>query len=64
MLVVMFDGVDVKMLCEMVDKLKDKLKSVVIVLVVVEGGKVSLIVGVMLDVSKKVKVGEFVNFVV
>ncbi|MDN7915940.1 alanine--tRNA ligase [Burkholderia cepacia] len=57
------DGADAKTLRETVDKLKDKLKSAAIVLAAVEGGKVSLIAGVTLDASKKVKAGELVNFV-
>ncbi|WP_261507827.1 alanine--tRNA ligase [Burkholderia multivorans] len=57
------DGADAKTLREMVDKLKDKLKSAAIVLAAVEGGKVSLIAGVTAEASKKVKAGELVNFV-
>jgi alanyl-tRNA synthetase len=45
------------------DKLKDKLKSAVVVLGAVEGGKVTLIAGVTPDLTGKVKAGELVNFV-
>jgi alanyl-tRNA synthetase len=45
------------------DKLKDKLKSAVILLAAVSDGKVSLIAGVTADATAKVKAGELVNFV-
>jgi len=45
------------------DKLKDKLKSAVIVLAAVSEGKVSLIAGVTADLTGKVKAGELVNSV-
>jgi alanyl-tRNA synthetase len=48
---------------ETLDKLKDKLKSVVLVLAAAEAGKVSLIAGVTADLTAKVKAGELVNFV-
>jgi len=57
------EGADAKTLRESVDKLKDRLKSVAIVLGSVADGKVSLIAGVTADLTTKVKAGELVNFV-
>jgi len=57
------DGADVASLRETLDKLRDKLKTAVIVLAAVSEGKVSLIAGVTPDVTSKVKAGELVNFV-
>ena len=57
------DGADAKALRETMDKLKDRLKSAVVVLAAVEGGKVALIAGVTADLTSKVKAGELVNFV-
>jgi alanyl-tRNA synthetase len=45
------------------DKLKDKLKTAVIVLGVVDGAKVQIAVGVTNDTTGKVKAGELVNFI-
>jgi alanyl-tRNA synthetase len=45
-----------------VGKLKDKLKSAVVVLASVDGGKVQLATGATADVMGKVKSGELVNF--
>ncbi|MBU0688677.1 MAG: alanine--tRNA ligase [Gammaproteobacteria bacterium] len=57
------EGADVATLRETMDKLKDKLKSAVIVLATESEGKVSLIAGVTNDATSKVKAGELVNFV-
>ena len=57
------DGADATVLRETLDKLKDKLKSAVILLAAVNDGKVSLIAGVTADATNKVKAGELVNFV-
>ncbi|MES1982208.1 MAG: alanine--tRNA ligase [Pseudomonadota bacterium] len=57
------ENADAAMLREMLDRLKDKLKSAVIVLGAASGGKVSLIAGVTADAMAKVKAGELVNFV-
>jgi alanyl-tRNA synthetase len=54
---------DAKALRETMDKLKDKLKSAVIVLGGAADGKVALIAGVTPDLVGKVKAGELVNFV-
>jgi alanyl-tRNA synthetase len=62
-LVARLDGADVKTLRETMDKLKDKLKTAVIVLAVVDGGKVQIAAGVTADSMAKVKAGELVNFV-
>ena len=63
LLVARLDGVDVKALRETMDKLKDKLKTAVIVLAVVEGDRVQIAAGVTPDSVGKVKAGELVNFV-
>jgi alanyl-tRNA synthetase len=57
------DGADARALREAMDKLKDKLKSAVIVLAAADQGKVSLIAGVTPDLTSKLKAGELVNFV-
>jgi alanyl-tRNA synthetase len=57
------EGADAKTLRDTMDKLKDKLKTAVIVLSAVEGGKVQLAAGVTPDTTAKVKAGELVNFV-
>ncbi len=56
-------GADAKALRETMDKLKDKLKSGVIVLAALEGGKVQLVAGVTADRVGQIKAGELVNFV-
>ncbi|MGH8847693.1 MAG: DHHA1 domain-containing protein, partial [Polaromonas sp.] len=57
------DGADAKTLRETMDKLKDKLKTAVIVLAAVDGGKVQIAAGVTNDSTGKLKAGELVNFV-
>ncbi|HEX5393896.1 MAG TPA: alanine--tRNA ligase [Rhodocyclaceae bacterium] len=57
------EGADVATLRETLDKLKDTLKSAVVLLSAVNDGKVSLIAGVTADLTGKVKAGELVNFV-
>ncbi len=57
------EGVDANALRETMDKLKNKLKSAVIVLASVSDGKVSLAAGVTADLTAKVKAGELVNHV-
>jgi len=57
------DGADARALREAMDKLKNKLKSAVIVLAAAEQGKVSLIAGVTSDLTSKLKAGDLVNFV-
>ncbi|QDL54484.1 alanine--tRNA ligase [Rhodoferax aquaticus] len=56
------EGADTKTLRDTMDKLKDKLKTAVIVLAAVEGDKVQLAVGVTTDTTGKVKAGELVNY--
>ena len=63
LLVAKLDGADAKTLRETMDKLKDKLKSAVILLAVVDGDKVQLAAGVTSDNTARVKAGELVNFV-
>ena len=62
-LVAKLEGADTKTLRDTMDKLKDKLKTAVIVLAAVEGDKVQIAVGVTADSTGKVKAGELVNFV-
>ncbi len=57
------DGADAKTLRETLDKLKDKLKSAVVVLAAVEGSRVQIAAGVTADSTSRVKAGELVNFV-
>ncbi len=56
-------GADAKALRETLDKLKDKLKTAVVVLASVDGDKVQIAAGVTADRTAKVKAGELVNFV-
>jgi alanyl-tRNA synthetase len=63
LLAVRLDGADAKTLRESMDKLKDKLKSAVILLATVDGAKVQLAAGVTADLVGKVRAGELVNFV-
>jgi alanyl-tRNA synthetase len=62
-LVARLEGADTKTLRDTMDKLKDKLKTAVIVLVAVEGDKVQIAAGVTPDTTGKVKAGELVNFI-
>ena len=62
-LAAVLEGADARALRETLDKLKDKLKSAVIVLGAAEGGRASMIAGVTADLTGKVKAGELVNFV-
>ena len=57
------EGADAKTLRDTMDKLKDKLKTAVIVLAAVDGEKVQIAAGVTADSVGRVKAGELVNFV-
>ena len=57
------EGADVNALRTTMDKMRDKLKSAVVVLASTAGGKVTLISGVTSDLTGKIKAGELVNFV-
>jgi alanyl-tRNA synthetase len=57
------EGADTKTLRDTMDKLKDKLRTAVIVLAVVDGDKVQIAAGVTPDNVGKVKAGELVNFI-
>jgi alanyl-tRNA synthetase len=57
------EGADAKTLRDTMDKLKDKLKTAVIVLGAVDGEKVQIAAGVTNDTTSKVKAGELANFV-
>ncbi|MFM2426506.1 MAG: Alanine--tRNA ligase, partial [Pseudomonadota bacterium] len=62
-LVAQLPGADAKTLRDTLDKLKDKMKSAVIVLAAVDGEKVNIAAGVTADNVGKVKAGELANFV-
>ena len=57
------EGADAKTLRDTMDKLKDKLKTAVIVLAAVDGDKVQIAAGVTADSTAKVKAGELANHV-
>ena len=57
------EGADAKTLRDTMDKLKDKLKTAVIVLAAVDANKVQIAAGVTSDSTGKIKAGELVNFV-
>jgi alanyl-tRNA synthetase len=63
LLVAKLEGADAKTLRDTMDKLKDKLKTAVIVLTAVDGDKVQIAAGVTADSVGKVKAGELANFV-
>ncbi len=63
LLVAKLDGADAKTLRDTMDKLKDKMKSAIIVLAAVDGEKVNIAAGVTADNTGKVKAGEMANFV-
>jgi alanyl-tRNA synthetase len=62
-LAVKLDGADAKTLRDTMDKLKDKLKTAIIVLAAVDGDKVQIAAGVTADSVGKVKAGDLANFV-
>ena len=62
-LAALLEGADAKTLKGTMDKLKDKLKTAVIVLATVDGEKVQVAAGVTADSVGKIKAGELVNFV-
>ena len=63
LLVAQLDGADAKTLRDTMDKLKDKIKTAIIVLAAVDGEKVNIAAGVTADSVGKVKAGELANFV-
>jgi alanyl-tRNA synthetase len=62
-LVAKLEGVDAKGLRDTLDQVKNKLKSGVVVLAVVDGDKVQIAAGVTPDLTMKFKAGELVNHV-
>jgi len=62
-LITQLEGVEAKALRGMVDELKNKMGSGIIMLATANEGKVSLIAGVTKDLTGKVKAGELVNLV-
>jgi alanyl-tRNA synthetase len=64
LLVTEVKGVDPKDLRSMVDQLKDRLKSAVVLLATASAdGKISVVAGVTADLNAKIKAGELVGFV-
>lgn len=63
LLLASMSGVDPKALRGMVDQLKDRLKSAVVLLATEAEGKISLVAGVTSDLTSKVKAGELVGMV-
>ena len=63
LLVAKLEGADAKTLRDTMDKLKDKMKTAVIVLTAVDGDKVNIAAGVTADTVGKVKAGELANYV-
>ena len=64
LLVTEVKGVDPKDLRSMVDQLKDRLKSAVVLLATASAdGKISVVAGVTSDLNAKIKAGELVGFV-
>ncbi len=63
LLVATLEGADAKTLRDTMDKLKDKIKTAVIVLTAVDGEKVQIAAGVTADTVGKVKAGELASFV-
>ena len=63
LLVATLEGADAKTLRDTMDKLKDKIKTAVIVLTAVDGDKVQIAAGVTADTVGKVKAGELASFV-
>lgn len=63
LLVAGLSGVEPKALRGMVDQLKDRLKSAVVLLATVVDGKISLVAGVTSDLTGKVKAGDLVGLV-
>ena len=63
LLVAQLEGADAKTLRDTVDKLKDKLKTAVVLLTAVDGEKVQIAAGVTADSTGKVKAGELASFV-
>ncbi|MBN7827064.1 alanine--tRNA ligase [Bowmanella dokdonensis] len=57
------EGIEAKSLRDLMDSLKNKLGSGILLLGVAESDKVSLIAGVTKDLTGKVKAGELVNYV-
>jgi alanyl-tRNA synthetase len=57
------EGFNSKTLRETVDQLKNKLGTAVVVLGMVEDGKVSLVSGVTQDLTDRIKAGDVVNHV-
>ena len=62
-LVAALEGADPKSLRGMLDELKNRMKSGVVLLATCADGKVNLIAGVTNDLTGKVKAGELVNLV-
>ena len=62
-LVSSLESVDTETMREILDRLKGKLKTCIVVFGTESAGKVKLIAGVTEDLTTKIKAGELVNFV-
>jgi alanyl-tRNA synthetase len=63
LLAVRVDGIESKSLRSLVDQLKDRLKSCIVILAAVEQDKIALVAGVSGDLTKQYKAGALVEFV-
>ena len=63
LIVSQLDGADLKSLPDVLDQLKNKIGSGIIVLGTVSGGKVGLIAGVTKDLTDRFHAGELVNHI-
>jgi alanyl-tRNA synthetase len=63
LLAVRVEGVESKSLRSLVDQLKDRLKSCIVILATVEQDKIALAAGVSNDLTKQYKAGALVEFV-
>jgi alanyl-tRNA synthetase len=63
LLVAQVEVADPKELRDLLDELKSKLESAVILLAAVNDGKVSLIAGVTKELTKKIKAGDLIKMV-
>jgi len=62
-LATVLENVNVRTLRETLDNFKNRLKSCVVVLGMIEGDKVTLVAGVTDDLTEKLKAGSLINFV-
>ncbi len=63
LLVAQLDAADPKTLPDMMDQLKNKLGSAVVLLATVQEGKISLVAGVTKDLTARIKAGDLIQYV-